>query len=157
MSIPTEIYTLFEITLPRTETRHLLLTRVERRAFANWDQDDEEAADEDAVNTESHLIKQFIEMKAGYPVPFEIRKLGELQGRPVGDRLAETDEPCEIDIWIAETSYGQPWVVLGTATREEEFWRLVYEDDDLHARKPLQPATRLRVYYMPVGGDESRV
>ena len=49
---------------------------------------------------------------------------------------------------MAQTRFGAPWVVLGTAKSEPAFWRAVAEEDDLAGLGPLRPATRARAFFL---------
>lgn len=48
----------------------------------------------------------------------------------------------------AETRFGRPRVVMGTAVDEEEFWRAVAQDEDLLSLGPGAPAKKRRAYFL---------
>ncbi|HEX8293493.1 MAG TPA: hypothetical protein VF570_17155, partial [Pyrinomonadaceae bacterium] len=73
---------------------------------------------------------------------------GELQARPVGDELSEGVGGLYVELWVAETRYGHPWVVLGTAGSEEEFWRALGEDEDLSGLGARGAARRVRAFFL---------
>ncbi len=148
MGVPTDIYSLHEITLAGESIKRLLLTRVRRRGFANWNQVDEDHAGQRATEDEELLVRQFLAETSNLAVGYDCRKIGELQCAPVGDILLDPGFQGEVQLWVASTSHGPPWVVLGTATSEKAFWEELYADDDLVNLEPLRPARRIRAHYL---------
>ena len=147
MAVPTDIYSLHEITAAGDSSTWLLLTRVSRRGFANWNQVDEDDANKAATNHEELLVKRFLSENCESEGAYESRKVGELQHTPVGDILADPKYQGDVDLWIAATSYGPPWIVLGTAASEEAFWAEVRADEDLVSLNPQRPARRVQAQY----------
>jgi len=80
--------------------------------------------------------------------PAAAHLLGELQFHPPGDALRDGPGGAEVELWVAETRYGAPWVVLGTAPSEKAFWRAVSGDDDLSGLGALRPARRVRAFFL---------
>ena len=70
-----------------------------------------------------------------------------------GEALSEDGGGGEVDVWVAPTRYGAPWVVMGTAESEAAFWSLVDADDDLAGLGPARPAVRHRAFFL-VDDDE---
>ena len=82
----------------------------------------------------------------------EQRLVGELQLPPIGEELYADALAMDVPIWVADTRFGPPWVVLGTAKSEEDFWREVEEDDDdlaLRTLGPQKPARQIIVDFVP--------
>jgi hypothetical protein len=68
--------------------------------------------------------------------------LGQFEGSPVGERLHEGSGP--VSLWVAQTAEGPPWMVLGVAASEDEFWA---EMDDVGCT-PLRPARQIDAYFV---------
>jgi hypothetical protein len=148
MGIPLDVFSLHEL---RGEgCRHHLLLRVARAAFSNADEGDYARAVADADKKQGALIEAFErELPAGVCAARHAVSLeGELQARPVGDELAEGEGGFYVELWVAGTRFGHPWVVLGTSESEEEFWREVGRDEDLSSLGAAAPARRLRAYFL---------
>src|SRR5687768_9511301 len=131
MGIPTDIYSLFEITLVGEAKKARLLTRVMRDGFANWNQADEDDVNRQATEEEQRLVDRFVKVVLEFDGVYESRKVGELQYSPVGEALADPNLQGDVSVWVATTYYGPPWVVLGTAESEDAFWQEVNEGKDL--------------------------
>ena len=153
MGIPLEIFSLFLLRHEGAGCRHHLLLRVEQPAFSNADEGDYERAVEAARRKRAALIEAY---EAGplageCGVRHEATLVGELQSRPAGGGLFEGRRGFHVDVWVAETRFGHPWVVLGAAEREEEFWRAVGEDENLSGLGAVRPARKVRAYFLDEG------
>ena len=150
MGIPLDIFSLYRLRGEDAGCQHYLLLRVEQPAFNNADEGDYACAVDAADKKRAALIELY---EAGPPAdecagPHVINLVGELQARPTGDELPEGRGGIYVDLWVAETRYGHPWVVLGTAEDEEEFWREVEQDEDLSSLGARKPAKRQRAYFL---------
>jgi hypothetical protein len=151
MGIPLTIFSLYRLDGDGGACSHPLLLRVRQPGFSNADAGEEDHAIRAAEERRRALVDAY---RAGVLVAecsadHAIRLAGELQASPVGEEL--TDEGrggSHVDVWVAQTRYGAPWMVLGTAEDEAAFWRAVREDDDLAALGPVAPAERLRAYFL---------
>ena len=85
-----------------------------------------------------------------------VNLVGELQTYPTGDELSEGRGGFHVDLWVAETRFGHPWVVLGTASNEEEFWREVGRDENLSSLGGRAPAKKHREYFLTERVDATR-
>ncbi|HSU17066.1 hypothetical protein [Longimicrobium sp.] len=83
----------------------------------------------------------------------EVSLAGELQAYPAGDELMDGAGGGEVDMWVAETRFGAPWVVMGTAEDEDAFWREVEADDDLASLGPVRPAVMRRAFFLAERSD----
>lgn len=155
MGIPLDIFSLYR--LQGAGCRHHLLLRVGQRAFSNADEGDYARAVEAAERKRRALIGAYeAEALAGVCGGRHATELvGELQARPAGGELFEGRGGFYVDVWVAETRFGHPWVVLGAAYSEEEFWREVGQDEDLSSLGAKRPARRLRAYFL-AEEDEAR-
>jgi hypothetical protein len=155
MGIPLNIFSLYQLQSVDTNCRHYLLLRVEQPAFSNADEDDYAHAVDVADKKRSALIEVYeTEILADQCARRHLVKLvGELQAYPTGDTLFAECGGCYVDLWIAETRFGHPWVVLGTAANEAEFWRQVEQDEDLSTLGASMPAKKQRVYFLTERGN----
>ncbi len=150
MGIPLDIFSLYQLQNEGTGCRHHLLLRVEQPAFSNADEG-EYAHAVDVADRKRRVLIEAYEAEALVVECAErhtAKLLGELQARPVGDELSGESDGFHVDLWIAETRFGHPWVVLGTAENEEEFWRAVKQDEDLSSLDASRPATKQRAYFL---------
>ena len=150
MGIPLDIFSLYELRGEDAGCRHHLLLRVARPGFSNADEGDYSRAVEAADGKRGALLREYeTRVLAGEcPARHEAELVGELQARPVGDVLCEGRGGFHVEVWTAETRFGRPWVVLGTAGSEEEFWREVEQDEDLSGLTPRRPATQRRAFFL---------
>lgn len=158
MGIPLEIFSLYRLRSEETDCRHYLLLRVCQPGFSNADEGDYERAVDAADKKRSALIEVYeAELLAGECAGKHAANLiGELQAHPTGNELLEEHGGFHVDLWIAETRFGYPWVALGTAKNEEEFWREIEEDEYLSSLGAGLPAKKRRAYFLTDKGNETR-
>jgi hypothetical protein len=149
MGIPLTIWSVYRLEGADGRCAHPLLLRVAQAEFSNADQGEYDRVVEAAEGTRRALIRRYETgvLARECAGPHEARLVGELQAHPAGD-LGERPAGGEVELWMAQTRYGAPWVVLGTADDEAAFWRAVEDDDDLAALGPLRPAARLRAFFL---------
>jgi hypothetical protein len=150
MGIPFDIFSLYRLHSGRDNGMRHLLLRVGQPEFSNADQTSHDRAVDIAEAKQRELIEIFKremldEEDSGLVTATLI---GELQSSPVGDELLAEHGRCHVDLWIAETRYGSPWVVMGTAESEDIFWREVEENEDLRSLGPIRPASHLQAFFM---------
>jgi hypothetical protein len=150
MGIPLTIFSLYRLDGDGGACSHPLLLRVRQAGFSNADAGEEDHAIRSAEERRRALIDAYRTgvLAAECDASHAVRLVGELQARPAGDVLDEGRGGSHVDVWVAQTRYGAPWVVLGTGEDEAAFWRAVREDDDLAALGPVAPAERLRAYFL---------
>jgi hypothetical protein len=154
MGIPLDIFSLYLLRREDEGCRHHLLLRVEQPEFSNADEGDYGRAVEAAERKRRALIEAY---EAG-PLagvcggPHTAALVGELQSQPAGDELFEGRGGFDVDLWVAETRFGRPWVALGAAESEEEFWRAVERDENLSALGAVGPARKVRAYFVDERG-----
>lgn len=156
MGIPLDIFSLHQLRREEAGCRHYLLLRVGRPGFNNADEGDYARAVETADKKRAALIEAF---EAGALADecagrHAVSLVGELQAHPVGHEFHAGGAGFHVDLWVAETRFGHPWVVMGTAESEEEFWREVGRDEGLSSLGARGPATKRRAYFLSErGGD----
>lgn len=154
MGIPTDIFSLHQFS--GAGCRHHLLVRVSRPGFGNADEGDYARVVAAADEKRRELIERYeaSALAAECAGPHAVELVGELQSRPPGEELNGEAGGFHVELWVAATRYGRPWVLLGTAASEGEFWREVERDEDLSHLGARPPATRHRAYFLagPAGG-----
>lgn len=154
MGIPLTVFTLYR--LEGGGCSHPLLLRVRQPGFGNADAGSYDAAVRVAEARRDALLRRY--QSAVLPrecgAAHEVRMIGELQAPPVGDALNQGGGGAWVDLWVAQTRYGPPWVVMGTAESEAAFWRAVDEDDDLAGLDPECPAALQRAFFLVDDDDD---
>ncbi|MEV8535193.1 hypothetical protein [Streptomyces sp. NPDC051211] len=137
MGAPIKIFRLFSY----QPCGHELLVRVVRPAASNADQGALDAADDVADSAAEQLCTWWEQQRLQPECPHRHTPslVAEMQEEPVGEDLFGLGRP-RLGVWAAKTKYGAPWMVLGTASTEAEFWQQVEDDSALLALGPLAPA-----------------
>ncbi|MBD1911659.1 MULTISPECIES: hypothetical protein [unclassified Leptolyngbya] len=150
MGIPLDIYILYRLQREEAGCEHFLLLKVERPGFRNAIEPEYEAAIATAEHKQAHLLSIYQTQVLPHECPGKhlLARVGELQSRPVGEELLEDGGGFYVELWVAETRFGHPWVVMGTARNEEEFWQRVEEDEDLVSLGAIRPAVKRRVWFL---------
>jgi hypothetical protein len=158
MGIPLDIFSLYRLQSEDADCRHHLLLRVEQPEFSNADESQYADAVDVAEQKRSALLEvyQAETLAAQCPAQHAVQLVGELQASPTGDELFEEYGGFYVDLWIAETRFGHPWVVLGTAGSEAAFWREVEQDEDLLRLGPTMPARKQQAYFLAEQANTAR-
>ncbi|WP_405754117.1 MULTISPECIES: hypothetical protein [unclassified Streptomyces] len=145
MGAPINIFRLFSY----QPCGHELLVRVVRPAASNADQRELNAADDVADSATEHLCTWWEQRCLRPECPHEHTSslVAEMQEGPVGEDLFSSGRR-RLGVWTAATKYGAPWMVIGTASTEAEFWQQLQEDPDLLNLGPLAPAELRHVYFL---------
>ncbi len=148
MGIPLDVFSLY--CLRGEGCLHYLLLRVGRPGFSSADEGEYDRAVE-AADIKSRVL---LERYQAEVLPGECGRrheallVGELQASPAGDELPAGRAGVYVELWLAETRHGHPWVVLGTAGSEEAFWREVARDEGLATLGARRPAEKLRAFFL---------
>lgn len=142
MGIPLTIFSLYRLDGEDAPPRHVLL-RVRQAGWRNADASEYDAAFDEAEEKRQALLA------AHFDAPLAaVHLVGELQSPPPGDALSDGAGGGEVDLWVAQTRYGTPWVVMGSAPSEKAFWRAVAADEALAGLGGLHPARRVRAFFL---------
>lgn len=155
MGIPLDIFTLHLLRGEETNCQHYLLLKVERPSFNNADEVDYARA-VDAAGIKTRALVEVYETQAlagECDGPHAVDLVGELQSYPAGGEVFAEGGGFFVELWVARTRFGHPWVVMGTAESEEEFWRAVEQDDELSGLGAGGPAEKRRAYFLTEEGD----
>ena len=140
------IYSLIYFANAERMCEHHLLLKATRPSFSNANQRDEDRASDLADTERERLTERYrvgvLAERCG--ALHEHRLVGELQLSPIGEELYADEPVLDLAIWVADTKFGPPWVILGTAASEAAFWREVEEDDDVLALITLGPKKSAR-------------
>ena len=150
MGLPLPVFSLYRLQDEGLNCSHYLLLRVEQAAFSNADQQEYDAAVEAADRKKSNLTEFYTSRMlarecAGHHV---VSLIGELQSYPCGGPGFDGCGGFYLDLWVAETRFGHPWVVMGTGESEEDFWCGVEGDEELAGLAAVRPAGVQRAYFL---------
>ena len=150
MGIPLTIFSLYALENAGAGCRHQLLLRVEQPEFSNADAGDYDRACDVAEEKRRALTRSYEAgvLATACAASHAPRLIGELQSHPAGEELIDAPGGREVDVWVAETPFGHPWVVMGTAEDEDAFWREVEVDEDLAGLGPIRPAVKRRAFFL---------
>ena len=156
MGIPLTIFSLYRLDGEGDASPRYLLLRVPQQGFGNADAGEYDAVVDAAEARRRRLISVYMTdvLARECPVAHTTQLVGELQSYPVGEAPSDGPGGVGVELWVAQTRYGAPWVVLGTAESEDAFWREVEANDDLSSLGPIRPAERLRAHFL-ADDDES--
>lgn len=150
MGIPLDIFSLYRLEGEAANCQHYLLLKVGQPSFSNADEGDYARAVDVAEGKRRALIEVYAaeSLSRECAARHTANLVGELQSSPSGNELFEEQGRFYVELWVAETRFGHPWVVMGTAESEEEFWREVEEDENLAALGGRRPAKKQRAYFL---------
>ena len=150
MGIPLDIFSLYQLQNPDTHCQHYLLLKVRQAEFSNADQGEYEVVVQVAETKRHSLLKLYITTILADECAnhHEISLLGELQNAPIGDELHQEVGKLYVDLWVAATRFGHPWVVMGTAESEAAFWQAIAQDEDLAGLGAIRPASQYSAFFL---------
>jgi hypothetical protein len=146
MGIELDVYYVYRVKT-RNHGEHYLCFTAHRRGYNNAKQQDADMAETQLDEHKEKRLQEALNLFALSDHVLSAEMIGCSYTLPVGEELFDTSTVRMLDIWIAETEYRSPWVVLGTADTEDEFWREVNSDSELQGLKPKSPAKRLTVSF----------
>ena len=154
MGIPTDIFTLYRLQGAGSGCDHYLLVKVSQEGYSNADAAAYDHVARIADAERAAMLERYTTRILPHEceAPHRATLVGELQAHPVGDELFAETGGFPLDLWIAPTHIGHPWIVMGTAASEEIFWRDLEEDEELRQLRPQRPASRVRVFFL-TGND----
>jgi hypothetical protein len=155
MGIPLSLFSLYRLDGAGAACSHHLLLRVHQPGFSNADAAEYDAAVDVAEARRRALLDAHLAgpLAKRCPAAHAPHLVGELQSAPAGGALGDGPGGIDVELWVAQTRFGAPWVVLGTAEDEEAFWRAIDEDDDLSSLGAIRPAERLHAFFLADDDD----
>jgi hypothetical protein len=154
MGIQLDIFSLYHLQIDDANCQHFLLIRVEQPSFNNADEGDYANAVDTADKKRSALIGVYEAEVLADECPGQhlVNLSGEMQSYPTGEELFDEYGGFYVELWTAETRFGHPWVVMGTAEKEESFWHEVAQHKDLLQLGGIRPAKKQRAYFLTEKG-----
>ncbi|MCB0194886.1 MAG: hypothetical protein KDJ65_23250 [Anaerolineae bacterium] len=148
MAFEMPIYSLYHIHATKAEPA-MLLVRIMRPAYRNAVQPEEDGAYQQEDTRRARLLEAYqSKHRATYGERCTLTLYGICEGEPPGDILYEDHGQVTLGLWVAATSDGQPWIWLGVAPTEEEFFR-EFETNSLYAStRPQRPAQQVTAYFI---------
>ena len=151
MGIPLAIFSLYRLDGAGDACPHHLLLRVRQAGFSNADAGEYDRVSRAADDRRRALLERYQggALAKECPAAHTPHLVGELQAWPPGGEvLVDGPGGRVVEVWVAQTRYGAPWVVLGTAESEEAFWREVQADGDLASLGSQPPAAMHRAFFL---------
>jgi hypothetical protein len=149
MGVEIDVYWLVRFECQDGTGAHHLLARARRGSFSNADQTDEDRAIDEVEAARERLEATYLRQTLAERCRASHARalIGECQHSPVGDDLHSDEAADALDVWVAQTAFGRPWIIIGTAPSEAAFW--AQADERLGRLRPLHPARRLSVDFRP--------
>lgn len=133
MAILLEIFSLYKLTFSGNSIEYLLL-RTEKPSYSNTDQGQEDIANQIETEKRHLLLNSYINQRAKAS---QIDFIGELQDIPIGDKLSSKNGQFRLSVFYQQTSYGFPWIILGSAENVDSFEKELKDDSDLLSLRPI--------------------
>lgn len=126
---------------------HYFLLRTERPSFSNASQTQEHLANKIEQHKRDYILEQ---ISANYTQSGATHCdfIGEFQDYPIGDKLYLDNGNVALDIYYMETTFGHPWIIIGTATSEKEFLAELNEDEDLLRLQPIGTPKQIKATFL---------
>jgi hypothetical protein len=160
MGIELNTFFLYRITTSLNIDRYLLL-RIERPRYSNAVQAQEDKAysiqEQWRQQAFNYYISQYLKASE-FLIAYELT--AESDELPIGEDLNYDEIIPEINIYTAQTSYGNPWRLFGTASDQTAFWLHASVEHMDEAYKPFPPINSYLVVFIPdnaILADEKRV
>ncbi|WP_347217277.1 hypothetical protein [Chryseobacterium sp.] len=127
-----------------TNGRQYFLFRTAHQYFNNASQNEEDKSWE----IESAQRGMLMNHVGGLYAQKVFALVGELHGYPIGDVFYSDYGKKQVPVYYMQTSFGEPWIVFGTADSEEEFLKELEVDDELQALNPIGEITKIDVCFV---------
>lgn len=147
MAPETFIYSLYQVACPGASPAALLL-RVTRPAYQNASQAHADWAEAQADGRRAQLLEAYQAWRRAAGGGCNLTLLGVCEGEPPGDALYEDHGWVDLDLWVAATRFGPPWVLLGVAASEADFFAEIADNSLYASYAPVRPAQRLRAFFI---------
>jgi hypothetical protein len=146
MGIDLDVYYVYELETEGCGSRYFCFT-AHRPGYSNAIQSEEDTAETQLEMNKNKRLQEAVGSLSSCGGVIKVDMIGCSYELPVGEALYESRSQS-LEIWIAEQKYGSPWIILGTADSETEFWEAVSADTDLMACGPKLPAQKLTVSFL---------
>jgi len=144
-----DVYHLIRLDGDGAACRHHLLLKSKRPDFADRSDRQDEAI---AANRHrrDRVIAAYQQQALARQCPHQhgVTLAGEFSGYPEGTPFYAECGQVPVDIWVAATRFGHPWIVFGMAASEAEFWQHLAENEDAAVLGPRRPARRVHAYFI---------
>lgn len=137
MATDMDVYFLYKVT-PDADAcpeSKLILLKVLRPAWRNAVEPEGEDAETVMEQKRDEMLRQYLARTGG-----TVELVGKMEGWPEGEDFYRDQGGFQVNFWLAQSEYGQPWVALSQAPDEETFWQIIAEDDLLAGIRPVRPA-----------------
>ncbi len=144
------IFYLYSLESGEKTCSHPVLLRVALGEYAGWSQTEEDAAWSECLSRRDRLLKHYergiltFSCAANHNSHF----LGEFHYHPEGDELYGPQGRNQLDLWVSDTTHGHPYIAMGMAATEEEFWQICKRDGPEDGFEAIPPARNIRVFFL---------
>ncbi len=138
------VFFLYELGQPDIGESQNVLLRISKPYYSNCSQRQDELAEEILERKRNEMLRQVLirTNKNRY------RLIGMFEGSPEGDILYEDNGTIDIELWVAKSGFGKPWIIMSQALDEENFFNIIKEDPDLGGMRPISPAFRVNALFL---------
>src|SRR5262245_34513025 len=137
------VYSLYQVQCS-TRGPSMLLVRVTRPAYRNASQAEEDWAYQQEDQQRARLLAAYqIKDHTSCGANCTLTLRGICEGEPPGDILYEEHGRVTLALWVAATRFGPPWVLLGVAPTEDDFFTEVTTNSLYANYQPERPAQQV--------------
>lgn len=155
MAPPTLVYSLYHVDCS-TRGPSMLLVRVTRPSYSNASQPQEEWAYEQEDHLRARLLAAYQnKVHASCGANCTLTLHGICEGNPPGDILYEEHGQVTLTLWFAATRFGHPWILLGVAPTEDDFFTEITTDTSYASYRPERPAQQVDAYFITEADEDS--
>ena len=143
-----DVYHLIRLDGDNAACQHYLLLKSKRRDVGKRQRDEDAVADSRRERDRVVSLYQQRTLARECPHRHVATLEGEFSGYPEGTAFYAETAGVPVDIWVARTRFGHPWIVFGMAASEAEFWQHLAEDEDAAVLGPRRPARLVHAYFV---------
>lgn len=144
MAIDMDVYYLYELSRNEaSQGSEIILLKVLRPAWRNANETEGEWAESVLDKKREKMLKQCL-LRTGNK---QAKLVGQFEGWPEGDAFYEDFGENLVEFWFASSGFGHPWIVFSQADSEEDFWRIIGNDEFLNTMRAMPPAQKLTAMF----------